>query len=105
MDDDRTGNRGILGTLRIDVPSSARIENDLTEIWITVGLVGFVDVGRLFATPQSVGHKLYADTLTIIWTYMKEWCRLVIYVRHVESGDMTVMVVEPVLSNLTLVSA
>jgi hypothetical protein len=34
------------------IPSSALIENDRTEIWMTVGFVDTVAVGRLFAVCQ-----------------------------------------------------
>lgn len=33
----------------IDSPSSARIENDRTEMWMTVGVDAVKDAGRLFA--------------------------------------------------------
>jgi hypothetical protein len=43
---------------RKNVPSSALIENDRTEIWMTVGFVDTVEVGRLFASRQLSSRSI-----------------------------------------------
>ena len=49
--------RGVKKGRRKNVPSSALIENDRTEIWMTVGFVDTVEVGRLFAVRQHISRS------------------------------------------------
>jgi hypothetical protein len=44
---------------RKNVPSSALIENDRTEIWMTVGFVDVIEVGRLFAVRQYISLSFF----------------------------------------------
>jgi hypothetical protein len=44
---------------RKNVPSSALIENDRTEIWMTVGFVDVIEVGRLFAARQYISLSFF----------------------------------------------
>lgn len=94
----------------MDVPSSARIEYERTEMWITVGLVGAVAIGRLFAAPSKSAndvcrrhttHTMRArEKIRNTHTYSSKWCRPAICAQHGGSGDMTAKVVESVLSSL-----
>jgi hypothetical protein len=46
-----------------DIPSSALIENDRTEIWMTVGFVDAVEMGRLFAVLSAIWPLSFGETL------------------------------------------
>jgi hypothetical protein len=86
-----------------DLPSSALIENDLTEICITVGFVAAVEAGRLFAR-TSVSDSFSPPRCVLARSrqpYKSEWCHLVIYARRVGSEGMTERVVGLARSNLS----
>lgn len=47
--------------LENDLPSSALIENDLTDMWMTVGFWDVVEIGKLFAAPSAI--RIHMSTL------------------------------------------
>ena len=100
------------------LPSSALIENDLTDIWITVGFWDVVEIGRLFATPSATHIHMSTfrggcSRIRLLrvemrgnekrkTTYMTEWYHPVISVPHVIFSNTTEKAVDSVLSNLTM---